>query len=283
MFFPATIRGRAIKRDLCALLQAQGCEIHRATAPFTVTMKKKAPARSAARDQPPRSVAVAHRSSQVAGRTEARTFPAGSYLVRMDQPYSRIADALLDYQYWSPRDPQQNVYDDTGWTFGELGNIQVVRVTDVKVLDAPMDRVNGEVRSPGGVTGNGSIYLVNHNADNNLITLRYRLRRASFDAAEEPFEAAGKKFNRGSFIIRNASADEVNKATSELGIQAFAVADRADRENSSGQSRARRDHAHLAKHAGRRLVAAGVRSDGSSVRLHQHAGRREGQRPEQEV
>ena len=27
-----------------------------------------------------------------------RTFPAGSYIVRMDQPYSRIADSLLDYQ-----------------------------------------------------------------------------------------------------------------------------------------------------------------------------------------
>ena len=56
----------------------------------------------------------------------------------MDQPYSRIADALLDYQYWAPNDPQKNIYDDTGWTFGELGNVQVARVTDAKVLDAAM-------------------------------------------------------------------------------------------------------------------------------------------------
>ncbi|MEK6337509.1 MAG: M14 family zinc carboxypeptidase [Acidobacteriota bacterium] len=201
------------------VLQAQGCEVHRATAPFTVTMKKKAPARGG-----PRASASPSPSPSKSPETELHTFPAGSYLVRMDQPYSRIADALLDYQYWSPRDPQQNVYDDTGWTFGELGNVQVVRVTDVKVLDAAMERVNGDVRSAGGVNGNGPVYLVNHNADNNLITLRYRLRRPSFDAAEEPFEVAGKKFNRGSFIIRNATADEVNKATSELGIQALAVA-----------------------------------------------------------
>ncbi len=142
----------------------------------------------------------------------------------MDQPYSRIADALLDYQYWSPRDPQQNVYDDTGWTFGEAANVQVVRVTDTKVLDAAMQPVSGEVRSAGGVVGAGSIYLVNANADNNLITLRYRLRKASFDAAEDSFEAAGKKFNRGSFIIRNATTDEVNKVATELGVQAYAVA-----------------------------------------------------------
>ena len=59
----------------------------------------------------------------------------------MDQPYSRIADTLLDYQYWAPNDPQKAIYDDTGWTFGELGNVQVVRVVDVKALDAPMEKV----------------------------------------------------------------------------------------------------------------------------------------------
>ena len=36
-------------------------------------------------------------------------------------------------------DPQKSIYDDTGWTFGELGNVQVSRVTDVKVLDAADD------------------------------------------------------------------------------------------------------------------------------------------------
>ena len=71
-----------------------------------------------------------------AATTDTRQFPAGSYIVRMDQPYSRIADALLDHQYWAPNDPQQDVYDDTGWTMGELGNVQVVRVTDMKALSA---------------------------------------------------------------------------------------------------------------------------------------------------
>jgi hypothetical protein len=221
--------------ELLRLLQAQGCEIHRATAPFTVAVKKKKAARPAATPSPaaataspspnrsePPAVAGGPKASQ---DTETRTFPAGSYLVRMDQPYSRIADALLDYQYWSPRDPQQNVYDDTGWTFGELGNVQVVRVTDVKVLDAAMERVTDEVRAASKFSGKGSIFVVNHNADNNLITLRYRLKKASFEAAEEPFEAGGQKFNRGSFIIRNVSVDELTKATSEFGMEVLAVAE----------------------------------------------------------
>ena len=129
----------------------------------------------------------------------------------MDQPYSRIADALLDYQYWSPRDPQQNVYDDTGWTFGELGNVQVVRVTDAKVLDAAMDRVNGEVRSAGGVTRQRFDLpresQRRQQSDYAALSFAAELRSTQ---RKNPLKPAGKKFNRGSFIIRNASADEVN-------------------------------------------------------------------------
>src|SRR5438477_674274 len=249
--FPGDDPRSGNQASLLRVLQGQACEIHRATAPFTVRVRKRSTVRGGSRggestasearvtatpnsaatpsDATPRaslspSPTSSPTSAPRSAETELCTFPAGSYLVRMDQPYSRIADALLDYQYWSPRDPQQSVYDDTGWTFGEVSNVQVVRITDVKVLNAAMDRVNGEVRSPGGVTGAGSTFIVNANADNSLITLRYRLRRASFDSAEELFEAEGKKFNRGSFIIRNASSDEVNRVTAELGIPALAVA-----------------------------------------------------------
>src|SRR5262249_54153573 len=130
------------------------------------------------------------------------------------------ADSLLDYQYWSPNDPQKTPYDDTGWTFPELFNAQVARVTDAKVLDAPMEKVSGEIHPKGGLSGGGAITIVNHNADVALATLRYRLKDASFEAAEEPFEINGHKFNRGSFIIKNASTSDVEKAVADLGLQA---------------------------------------------------------------
>ena len=61
----------------------------------------------------------------------------------MDQPYSRIADVLLDYQYWAPNDAQTRPYDDTGWTFPEGFAVQAVRVLDTKVLDVPVEAVTG--------------------------------------------------------------------------------------------------------------------------------------------
>jgi zinc carboxypeptidase len=210
--------------ELLRTLQAQGAEIHRATAAFTVSTKSE-PDASASPATTPQPSSSPSPSPATTGKASTRTFPAGSYVIRMDQPYSRIVDALLDYQYWAPNDPQTEVYDDTAWTMGELANVAVVRIVDKKVLDAPMERINGDVRVAGAVVGTGSVYLVNHNADNTLVTLRYRLKDATVDAAEEAFEAAGQKFSRGSFIIRKASVEELNRAGSELGIKIYAVAD----------------------------------------------------------
>ncbi len=156
-------------------------------------------------------------------RTELRQFPAGSYIIRMDQPYSRIADALLDYQYWSPSDPQRTPYDDTGWTFPESFAVRSVRVTDPRVLAVPMESVTGEIKASGGVIGNGTVFVINHNADNALATLRYRIKDADFQIAEQPFEAAGQKFGRGSFLVRRISRGDLDKAARELGLKVYAL------------------------------------------------------------
>ena len=217
--------------DLLRMLQDQGCEISRATAPFTVMMpgKKKKDAGRGGRGGAATDGATdgdakpEEKKPEEKPKPEPKTFPTGTYVLRMDQPYSRIADTLLDYQYWAANDPQKSIYDDTGWTFGELGNVQVARVTDIKVLDAAMSKVSGQVQAPGGVEGAGSILLINHNTDSALITLRYRFPSATFDAAEEPFETGGHKFNRGSFIVSNLPAADMAKAGQELGLRAWAV------------------------------------------------------------
>jgi len=142
----------------------------------------------------------------------------------MDQPYSRIADALLDYQFWSPSDPQRTPYDDTGWTFPENFAVRSYRITDARVLAVPMESVSGEIKAPGGVVGSGTVFAIDHNADNSLATLRYRLKDADFQIAEQPFEAAGHKFGRGSFIVRKVAAGDLDKASTELGLRVYALA-----------------------------------------------------------
>ncbi|HJP84535.1 MAG TPA: M14 family zinc carboxypeptidase [Gemmatimonadaceae bacterium] len=240
--FPADDRRPGAQAELLRVLQKQHVEISRATAPFSVLVPVPRPrpssgtsaANARAADSSRRNDSTRAEAARPTPppfdtlplsyqRTEMRQFPAGSYIVRMDQPYSRIADALLDYQYWSPQDPQRTPYDDTGWTFPENFAVKAVRVTDPKVLSVPMETVGGEVRAPGGVTGSGTVFAINHNADNALATLRYRLKNANFEIAEQPFDAAGEKFARGSFIISKVSAGDLDKAARELGVKVVAL------------------------------------------------------------
>ncbi len=256
--FPADDLRPGAQAALLEVLRKQGCEISRSTAVFTVKLPAKKPAKPAgaqekeskpgdattpSADQPkeaaPTATPVPEDATKDAAAKDAGAkdtgskgkaapqpttvqLPAGSYIVRMDQPYSRVADALLDHQYWSPNDPQKTPYDDTGWTFGELFNVRVLRVVDAKVLETPMERVS-EVKVHGGINGAGTVFVVNANADTALATLRYRLKEASIEAAEEPFEAGGRKFARGSFIISKVEPEALRREVSELGLQALGL------------------------------------------------------------
>jgi len=152
-------------------------------------------------------------------------YPKGSYIIRMDQPYSRCADMLLDTQYYSPKDP--NPYDDTGWALGPLHNVKTVRVTDVKVLDAGMSALEQDAFIEGKITEKDKAvaFAVNHAAEPELMTFRYRLQDIKMLAAEDAFGPADAKFNAGSFIIPKEGnpadlAERLASACRELGLTA---------------------------------------------------------------
>jgi hypothetical protein len=210
---PADDPRPALQAELLRVLQKQAVEISRAKSAFTVSLPVK---------KEPKTKPESKEKDATPAAPATRQFPAGSYIIRMDQPYARIADALLDHQYWSPDDPQKTPYDDTGWTFGELFGVGVTRVTDLRVLDAAMEQVR-KIRAPGGVKGDGAIFAINNNAEPALATLRYKMKDAGVEATEEPFESGGMKFNRGSFVIRNASKAELDRTAGELGLQVVAL------------------------------------------------------------
>lgn len=216
-----------LQAELLEVMKKQDVEISRATTAFTVSLpakkaeKKKAGAKDD-KDKKDSGDKAAKEKEEKEKAPTSRTFPAGSYVIRMDQPYSRIADALLDYQYWSPEDPQKTPYDDTGWTFGELFGVQVVRVTDASVLNAKMERVS-EVRPKGEVSGAGTVFAVSSSGEPKGATLRYELRDANIQAAEEEFESGGKKFRRGTFVVQGVSREALAKALADTGLQATAL------------------------------------------------------------
>ncbi|HWZ44782.1 MAG TPA: M14 family zinc carboxypeptidase [Candidatus Saccharimonadales bacterium] len=199
--FPADESRPAEQANFLNLLELQGVEVHKIDKEFRLPAPKSEASKD---DKKPQETVI----------------PAGSYVVRMDQPYSRLADTMLDTQYYSARDPRS--YDDTGWTLGALKNVKTTRVTDIALLDAPMKKV-GRIELIGGMDGQGKTFLINHNTDNTLATLRFRLSDVAMEAAEDSFEADGIKFKAGTFILRNANRDKLEKAVKELGIHVHAT------------------------------------------------------------
>jgi hypothetical protein len=136
-----------------------------------------------------------------------QTFPAGSVVIRMDQPYSRVADALLDRQFWAAGDPQKHPYDDTGWSFSHLFNLKVVRVTDPSILKSSMTPVDDPSKFAGALFGSGSVFAVNNTGQISLLSLVYKLNGATIQVADKAFDADGKHFAAGALVITNAPQD----------------------------------------------------------------------------
>ena len=157
--------------------------------------------------------------------TKDGKFGAGSYVVRMDQPYSRMADMLLDTQYYNVSDPRP--YDDTGWTLGPLHNVKTIRVKDEKILDASMSGTSGPIRVTGQTDGSGTgALIVNHSGESAVAQLRYRLKDIAMAAAESEFKIGGKAFNAGSYVVKADNAEaraRVVKEAAALGLNVTAV------------------------------------------------------------
>ncbi len=110
------------------------------------------------------------------------TFPAGTFIVKRDQPYGRLAKILLEKQSFP--DPNLRAYDDTGWTVGLMTHTDVKEIADKAILDVPVQPVT-KVALVGTVSGAaGSIVAIAHDGSANMITLRYRLKDLEVSAAE---------------------------------------------------------------------------------------------------
>ncbi|HEX8183425.1 MAG TPA: M14 family zinc carboxypeptidase, partial [Blastocatellia bacterium] len=128
------------------------------------------------------------------------SFPAGSFIIKRNQPYGRLAKILLEKQDFP--DPSLRTYDDTGWTMGLMTHTTIKEIADKAVLDVAVEPV-GQAEIAGKVTGGqaSAAYAIAHTGSNNIITLRYRLKDLKVQAVDQPFKSAEINFPAGSLII----------------------------------------------------------------------------------
>ena len=128
---------------LVNLLRAHGVEVGRATAPFTV---------------------------------KDGTFPAGTFVVKMAQPYRGFAlDLLLPQKF--PEKTEWKPYDDVSWELPASLGVEAKAIEDPAVQAVAAEPVTRDVAFPGRVSGEGPVFLLKDTGQEAFLAARIRLAK----------------------------------------------------------------------------------------------------------
>ena len=168
-----------------------------------------------------------------------------------------LAEMYFSVQNYAPANPRP--YDDTGWTFQYMRNVTIRPVADKAFLDQPMTLLTADAKAPGAIDGTGSVIVVEHTTDNNLMAFRFKHADVKMQAAEEDFELNGHKLRAGAFIIPNA--DRAQARANDQGPRTVGVGgcDGAVGQDARPRRAAHRLRPQLVADAGRRVGARGAR------------------------
>jgi hypothetical protein len=148
------------------------------------------------------------------------SFPLGSYVVRLDQPYRNYAVDLLEPQKF-PADSADLPYDDVSWALPVHYGIEARPVDDPRIRQATIQPLTGPVHPVGRVDGSGLVFLIKDTGQEALLTARFRLAGFAVQIAEDPFPVAGTDYPAGSWILEPQDGLEpvIRNTASELGLE----------------------------------------------------------------
>jgi hypothetical protein len=151
------------------------------------------------------------------------TYPAGTYVVRLDQPYRNYAVDLLTAQHY-PKDGGEP-YDDVSWSLPAHYHLEVAGTADPAIRAAALVPLDAAPPVHGRAAGSGAAYVLRDSGQESLLEARYRLAQLDVEVAERPFSAAGRDFPAGSWIIAARPGVEaaLQAVAADLGLDFDAV------------------------------------------------------------
>ena len=146
------------------------------------------------------------------------SYPAGTYVVRLDQPYRNYAVDLLTPQHY-PKDGGEP-YDDVSWELPAHYHLQAIPTADAAVRSADLALLTQPPHPEGQLAGAGTVYLLKDTGQEGLLEARYRLAAFRIDIAERSFTLGGTDYPAGSWILpaQPGLADALRDASLQLGL-----------------------------------------------------------------
>ena len=139
---------------------------------------------------------------------EGRAYPAGTYLLRLSQPFGRWVKDILepqtypDVQWPAPSTAIGSPYDVTAWSLGMLMGVETVQVELPFEAETRLLTTDAEA-PPGRVVGEGNVYSLSHDANQSFTALnRLHASGAAVSWVREAIALEdGRRYSPGAMVI----------------------------------------------------------------------------------
>lgn len=139
---------------------------------------------------------------------EGKVYPAGSFVVKMSQPYRPYAQALLEKQDYPdirqyPGGPPEPPYDNAGWTLPLQMGVKCERVE--KPFEAELEKVEEIVYPEVSLPEKTAPYLVLDCKENSSYSVVFSLLKEGSEVyrSKDIIKKEGLEAAAGSFIVKN--------------------------------------------------------------------------------
>jgi hypothetical protein len=128
-------------------------------------------------------------------------YPAGTFLVPMDQPYRGFALDLLTPQEYPADKAPYDAYDDVAWALPAALGVEARPIADAAVRQVKRAPLTEPLAYAGRVAPEAAFYLMRDSGQEALLAARVRLAGFRVEAAEKAFASGGKDYPAGSWVI----------------------------------------------------------------------------------
>src|SRR5262249_28538603 len=118
------------------------------------------------------------------------TFPKGTYLVKLDQPYRNYAVDVLEPQRF-PAESANLPYGVGSWASPVGFGVSALRTEAPAVQSVSPVPLAGEIAPAGQVAGDGPAFLLEDTGQESLLAARFRLAGFKVEIAEKAFALGG--------------------------------------------------------------------------------------------
>jgi hypothetical protein len=171
------------------------------------------------------------RESQTGFNANGRDYPAGSWVILMNQPYTSMAKELFEVQrypsalFTASEKPLDLPYDVTGWTLPMQMGVRVDPVTDPITPDqlAHLKSVTDLDPPPADVQGTGGTFVMSHQPDASFRVINDVLAAGGSVSFASDEIKTPQGMEKGAIVIGGASRASVGDLAKKYAVSFLAV------------------------------------------------------------